>query len=71
MEFGLVGLLVSLAISNGHILEASLPMAIYKCGSRPCCLHHQSHDIAFYFSNMTSHRTRAAYGQSTYICLHV
>ncbi len=33
MEFELVGLLISLAIYNGHILEVSLPMAIYKCGS--------------------------------------
>ena len=31
MEFELVGLLISLAIYNGHILEVSLPMAIYKC----------------------------------------
>jgi hypothetical protein len=32
MEFELVGLLISLDISNGHIREVSLPMAIYKCG---------------------------------------
>lgn len=30
MEFELVGLLIGLAIYNGHILEVSLPMAIYK-----------------------------------------
>ena len=30
MEFELVGLLLGLAIYNQHILEVSLPMAIYK-----------------------------------------
>ena len=36
LEFELVGLLLALAIYNGHILEVSFPRVVYKCVPSAC-----------------------------------